>query len=76
MTAAKEIHWVDARSVIGLYPISNVGTILVHKIDYGENRVLVSINCEEPEWCRLEEKPTDDGEELGFMLGSFFRSLP
>ena len=31
---------IDLASVIGVYPICNTGAVLVHKIDYGEEKVL------------------------------------
>ena len=59
--------------VIGVYGICNTGSVLVHEIDYGEDRVLASINGIRPEWCGITEKENDDGEwESGFVLGSFF----
>ena len=76
MTKIQKIRWIDARSVLGLYPIRDVGTIVVYSIDFGENKVLAGINCEDPEWCGLEERPADnEEEELGFVLGSFFVSI-
>jgi hypothetical protein len=33
---------IDLASVIGVYPICNTGAVLVHKIDYGEEKVLAS----------------------------------
>ncbi len=69
-----ETQFIDANSIIGIYPICNTGAVLVHKIDYGEDRVLASINGKDPEWCRMEEQYTESSgeEELGFVLGSFF----
>ena len=65
---------IDLASVIGMYPICNTGAVLVHKIDYGEEKVLASINGEEAEWCSLtEEYMETSGElELGFHLGELF----
>lgn len=66
------------RKVIGVFPVFNTGGIFVHDIDYAEDRVLASINGENPEWCRVTEKPQSemggDSDELesGFLLGSFF----
>ena len=65
---------IDLASVIGVYPICNTGAVLVHKIDYDEEKVLASINGDSPEWCSLTEQYVQEtGEvELGFELGSFF----
>ena len=65
---------IDLASVIGVYPVCNTGAVLVHRIDYGEDRVLASINGKDPEWCCLTEEYVEaTGEmELGFNLGSFF----
>ena len=65
---------VDLSTVIGVYPLTNTGAVLVHAIDYGEDRVLASINGNSPEWCSLTEQYMEGSgeEELGFTLGSFF----
>jgi hypothetical protein len=65
---------IDLTSVIGVYPICNTGAVLVHKIDYGEEKMLASINGEGAEWCSLtEEYMETSGElELGFTLGELF----
>ena len=68
---------IDLSTVIGVYAICNTGAVLVHRIDYGEDRVLASINGRDPEWCRLTEQYVEGtGDmELGFTLGSFFVPL-
>ena len=59
--------------VIGAYCISNTGSILVHAIDHAEDKVLASINGNNPIWCGKTEKMNDEGEtEPGFVFGSFF----
>ena len=65
---------IDLTTVIGVYPICNTGAVLVHAIDYGENRVLASVNGADPAWCRLEEEYMEaTGDlELGFRLGEWF----
>ncbi len=65
---------IDLSTVIGVYTICNTGAILVHAIDYGEDKVLASINGDSPEWCGLTEEYREISEELelGFRLGSFF----
>lgn len=74
MTKSKMI---DLSTVIGIFPICNTGAVLVHKIDYGEEKVLASINGESPEWCSLTEEydDTTGEQELGFTLGSLFVSF-
>ena len=69
-----ESKMIDLSAVIGIFPLCNTGAVLVHQIDYGEDKVLASINGIEPEWCRLEEQYSEDTgeEELGLTLGSFF----
>ena len=69
-----ESRMIDLSTVIGVYPICNTGAVLVNAIDYGEDRVLASINDGSPEWCSLTEQYTEGTgeEELGFTLGSFF----
>ena len=64
--------------VIGVFPMFNTGAICVHAIDYAEDKVLASMNGENPEWCEMSEKPQSEigGEseelEAGFVFGSFF----
>lgn len=81
MEKPKEYKTIDLSMVIGVYPICNTGAVLVHKIDYGEDRVLASINGENPEWCGIveeyrdndeDENTEEDGPEPGFFLGSIF----
>ncbi len=66
---------IDLKTVIGIYPICNTGAVLIHQIDYREDKVLASIPGETPEWCDLKEEPMDGELELGFLLGSFFIPL-
>ena len=65
---------IDLSTVIGVYPICNTGAVLVHAIDYGEDKILASINGDRPEWCVMTEQYVEStGElELGFTLSSFF----
>ena len=69
-----ESKMIDLSTVIGVYPLTNTGSVLVHAIDYGEDKVLASINGNDPEWCSLTEQYMEATEELelGFVLGSFF----
>ena len=65
-----------SKKIIGVYPMFNTGGICVHAIDDAEEKVLASVNGENPEWCEMEEKPQpeEDGGEMesGFLFGSFF----
>jgi len=65
---------IDLKTVIGVYSLTNTGAVLVHQIDYGEDRVLASINGVNPIWCSLTEEVVEaTGElELGFYLGELF----
>ena len=65
---------IDLSTVIGVYALCNTGAVLVHAIDYGEDKVLASINGIEPEWCDLTEEYMEVTQELelGFRLGSLF----
>ena len=65
---------IDLATVIGVYPICNTGAVLVHRIDYAEDKVLASINGENPEWCDLKEEYMETSGELeeGFTLGELF----
>ena len=69
-----ESNMIDLTTVIGVYPICNTGAVLVHAIDYGEDRVLASVNGADPAWCSLEEEYMEaTGDlELGFRLGEWF----
>ena len=69
-----ESKMIDLSAVIGVYTLCNTGAVLVHAIDYGEDKVLASINGISPEWCEMTEQYTEAaGEmELGFCLGSLF----
>lgn len=73
----KEHKMVDLSTVIGVYALCNTGAVLVHAIDYGEDKVLASINGENAEWYGMtEEYMESTGElELGFSLGSLFIPL-
>lgn len=65
---------IDLSTVIGVFPVCNTGAVLVHAIDYGEDRVLASINGIDPAWCDLTEQYVEETQEaeLGFSLGSLF----
>lgn len=69
-----ELRMIDLSNIIGVYTVCNTGAVLVHAIDYGEDKVLASINGISPEWCSLTEQYMEtSGElELGFVLGGLF----
>ena len=65
---------IDLKTVIGVCPLTNTGAVLVHQIDYGEDKVLASINGKNPQWCGMAEEyvETSGETELGFFLGELF----
>ena len=65
---------IDLSAVIGVYALCNTGAVLIHAIDYGEDKVLASVNGVSPEWCPLTEEYMETTEELelGFRLGELF----
>ena len=71
MTESKAIN---LSTIIGFFPLCNLGAILVHAIDYAEDKVLASVNGIEPQWCDMTEEYRETSEELelGFNLGSIF----
>lgn len=52
--------------VIGSCCLCNTAAVCVHVLE--DDRVLASINCTDPRWCKIEER--DGGP--GFMLGSIY----
>lgn len=52
--------------VIGSYCLCNTAAVCVHVLE--DDRVLASINCTDPQWCKIEER--DGGP--GFMLGPIY----
>ena len=69
-----ESKMIDLSTVIGVYTFCNLGSVLIHRIDYGEDKVLASINGEGAEWCAITEqyRETAGEMELGFTFGSLF----
>ncbi len=65
---------IDLTKVIGVYSLSNTGAVLVHAIDYSEDKILASINGQDPEWCSMTEEYMELTEELelGFRIGELF----
>ena len=48
--------------IIGVFPMFNTGGICVHAIDDAEDKVLASVNGENPEWYEMAEHPQEDGD--------------
>ena len=63
---------IDMDSIIGIYPITNTGSVLIHKIDYGEERVLASLNGINPCWYDITESELDGEMVQGFWLCAIF----
>ena len=63
---------------IGVFPMFNTGCICVHEINHAEDKVLASMNGENPERYPITEKPQaemgGDGDDMesGVLFGSFF----
>lgn len=55
---------------IGSYCLSNTASVNVYQIDYHEDEVLVGINNDKPEWCKIVD--FEQTNELGFMFGKLF----
>ena len=70
----EEQNMIDLTKIIGVYGLCNTGAVLVHAIDYADDKVLASINGENPLWCEITEacRAGEDELESGFFLGSFF----
>lgn len=64
----------DKIETIGVYCVCNTMGICVHEIDYCEDRVLVSANGENLQWCPMNEQTPEGGKEAepGFLFSSFF----
>ena len=69
-----ESKMIELSKLIGVYGLCNTGSVLVHAIDYTEDKVLASINGENPQWCEITEVCREGEDELvlGFFLGSIF----
>ncbi len=65
---------IDLTKVIGVYPLCNTGAVLVHAINYDEDKILASINGQDPEWCSMTEEYMELTEELelGFRIEDLF----
>ena len=48
-----------SEKIIGVFPMFNTGGICVHAIDDAEDKVLASVNGENPEWCEMTEQPQE-----------------
>ena len=61
------------RKPIGVYGLSNTGGLAVYEFDTVDDRVLVGLNDQEPEWCDLSYEENDDGQMMdGFRYGELF----
>lgn len=61
--------------IIGVFPMFNTGGICVHAIDDAEDKVLASVNGENPEWCEMAEQPQEDGDGVGLFVRLLFRAV-
>jgi len=65
----------NGAKIIGTYCLCNTAAVCIHEIDHSADRVLASINGENPEWCFMDEKNvgSEDGSlEHGFWFGEMF----
>ena len=58
--------------IIGVYPLTNTAALYVHKIDYAEDRLYVSMNGEDPEWYKIKSENINGYWESGFYFGNAF----
>lgn len=56
-------------NIMGVYPLTNNGSIVIHDISNADEAVLASINGVDPEWYKIEE--AEDGS-LGFLFGKMY----
>lgn len=68
----EESNMIDLDSIIGVYSITNTGTVLLHKIDYDGDRVLASLNGINPCWYDITESELDGEMVQGFWLCAIF----
>ncbi len=68
----QESEMIDLNHVIGVYPICNTGIVLLHKIDYTEERVMASLNGINPCWYDITEEEMDGETVQGFWLCAIF----
>lgn len=63
---------MEGLEIIGVFAVCNTGGICVHALE--DDRVLVSMNGEEPEWYPITEVYMEATEEVepGFYFGSLF----
>ena len=70
--------FVEANDVIGIYPLCNTGSLVIIKLDEQEERVLVGLNGQNPEWCKIEERMDPESPEEtipGFYWGELYVSF-
>ena len=60
--------------VIGVYPLTNLGSVLIHVMDVDAGKVLASINGTRPEWYEMSEEYSGPSveEESGFWFGELW----
>lgn len=63
----REVTLTDANDIIGLYPLTNCGTLVIHNINDLDELVEVSLNGENKDWYPMVSEP-----ELGFLWGEMF----
>ena len=63
---------IDLDSIIGVYSITNTGTVLLHKNDYDGGRVLASMNGRDPCWYDITESEMNGEMVQGFWLCAIF----
>lgn len=67
--------FTDTSEIIGVYPICNTGAILIHQIDYVEDKLLVSINGLNKESVDITEQQIDGEDVTGFVYHDMFVPL-
>ena len=65
----REVTLTDANDIIGLYPLTNCGTLVIHNINDLDELVEVSLNGEDKDWYPLADDP-EQGQ--GFLWGELF----
>ena len=63
---------INTEDIVGVYPLTNTGSLLIHKIDHTDDRVKVSLNGQFPSWCCIENEIIDSQLEPGFHWGDTF----
>lgn len=60
--------------VLGSFCLSNTASVNIHQFDWVDDRVLASLNSQDPQWYFIQEhrNPDTDEYETGFYFGSLF----